>query len=143
MNRTVRRQAQKTDIQGDIDKLHATTAMWCWDPHSGRVSVVPWPDTTAISIPYEMTAGACYAFVHELTPAQRQQYVIGEALKLITHYRCDGLAVHTAFSAIREYRDFLSSYEDLYEALWQVTSPPDVTLAKIKQRIPDVKVIGQ
>lgn len=101
-----------------VTLLSATTSMWCWTPKTDLVCVIPWPDLTAISTAYEMTAGACYAFVHRLTPEQRQQYVVGEALRLMTHYRCDGPAVHAAFSAIREYRDFLSSYEDLYEALW-------------------------
>jgi hypothetical protein len=98
--------------------LQVTTAMWCWNPETDHVCVISWPDTKALSASYEMTAGACYAFVHQLTSAQRHRYVVGEALKLSTHYRCDALAVHTAFSTVREYRDFLSRYETVYEALW-------------------------
>jgi hypothetical protein len=87
----------------NIPLLTVTTAMWCWNPNSADVCVVPWPDPQARSARYDYTSGACYAIVHTFTPAQRERYVLAEALRLITHYRCDVDAVHRAFLAIKEY----------------------------------------
>jgi hypothetical protein len=88
----------------DTDTLTVTTAMWAWEEQSAAVAVVPWPDTRGRTDRFTYTSGACYAFVHDLTPAQLTEYVLAEAIKLMTDYGCDPVAVHRAFSAIREYR---------------------------------------
>lgn len=57
--------------------LDVTTAMWAWNPGTDQVCVVPHPDVRNLAGSYNYTAGACYAFVRRLTPAQREQYAAG------------------------------------------------------------------
>lgn len=42
-----------------------TNTMICWD-YEGKVGLVPYPDERNLSYEYEMSHGACWAYVHKL-----------------------------------------------------------------------------
>ena len=79
-----------------------TNTMICWD-YAGKVGLVPWPDERGLSDEYEMSHGACWFHVQELSFEQRKCLAFIEATILIVRDKCDPQAVHQAFLGLEEY----------------------------------------
>lgn len=79
-----------------------TNTMICWD-YEGKVGLVPYPDERNLSYDYEMSHGACWAYVHKLDFEQRKCLAFIEATILIVRDKCDPQEVHRAFLGLEEY----------------------------------------
>ena len=97
-----------------------TDTMICWTPVTGwtpnpaptRVDPRPRggraaPGRSRPLTAYAFTDGACHGYVEHFSKAQRVQYLLGIALKLIIRDGLDPAPVHAVLRRFPEYRDAL------------------------------------
>lgn len=88
--------------------MKAKESIIAWNSNSDEVKVGPWPDRTGWSRFYEMTGGAAFAHMHELSHDQLKAYLFIEAMSMIIEDKVDPFAVHRALLELDEYRDAYS-----------------------------------
>jgi hypothetical protein len=83
--------------------MKQTECMYGWTPWSAKVAVGPWPDRTGWSDGYEMTAGACDAALHTMSPDERSRQLLLDFVTITALDSVSAPLVHQAFLAIDEW----------------------------------------
>ena len=80
-------------------------ALIAWTPHTDKITVGHWPDTTGWKNEYASTAGACYPHIREINNAfKRDLMLFLDFHAIVVRDKVPVEAAHTAFLEIDEYR---------------------------------------
>jgi len=84
---------------------NASNTMLCYSDNSDQVALVPWPDYSGLSDPFDKTTLACRGSIQAAPFEQRKALVFITAMQAIVRDGVDPMALHKALLGLDEYRD--------------------------------------